>query len=59
MARGVCRTKTEETGAEYARVNYGAGAGISTVPRSLYDRHDYTPPFEELPPCEEIDAQGS
>lgn len=56
MARGICRTKTEETGAEYARVDYGASSGISTVPRSLYDRHEYKPPFEELPRCEEFDA---
>jgi hypothetical protein len=56
MARGICRTKTEETGAEYARVDYGASSGISTVPRSLYDRHEYKPPFDELPRCEELDA---
>jgi hypothetical protein len=49
---------SEETGAEFARVDYGA-AGPSTVPRSLYDRHQYQPPFDELPPCEEVDAQGS
>ena len=58
MARGICRTKSEQTGAEHARVEYG-DAGPSTVPRSLYDRHEYKPPFEELPLCEEIDAQGS
>jgi len=50
--------KTEETGAEYARVEYGA-AGPSKVPRSLYDRHQYKPPFDELPLCEEIDIPGS
>ena len=58
MARGLCRTKIEETGAEHARVEYG-DAGPSTVPRSLYDRHGYRPPFEELPLCEEFDAVGA
>ena len=52
LAKGVCRTRTEETGAEYARVDYGTGARLSTVPRSLYDRHGYKPPFDELPPCD-------
>ena len=58
MARGLCRTKSEDTGAEHARVEYG-DAGPSTVPRSLYERHHYNPPFDELPLCEEMDAQGS
>jgi hypothetical protein len=58
MARGLCRTKAAKTGAETARVEYGA-AGPSTVPRSLYERHHYEPPFEELPLCEEFDAQGT
>jgi len=56
MARGVCRTRNDESGTEYARVDYGESSGISTVPRSLYDRHEYKPPFEELPRCEELDA---
>ena len=55
MARGLCRRKNGETGAEYARVDFG-NSGVSTVPRSLYDRHGYRPPFEELPTCEEIDG---
>jgi hypothetical protein len=56
MARGVCRTKTQETGVEYARVDYGMGARLDTVPRTLYDRHGYKPPYDELPPCEEANA---
>jgi hypothetical protein len=56
MARGVCRTRNDESGAEYVRVDYGEHSGISKVPRSLYDRHGYEPPFDELPRCEELDA---
>ncbi len=55
MARGICRSKIGETGAEYARVDFGT-SGLSTVPRSLYDRHGYKPPYEELPRCDELDA---
>jgi hypothetical protein len=55
VARGICRTKTGETGAEYARVDFGT-SGLSTVPRSLYDRHGYKPPYDELPLCNELDA---
>ena len=55
VARGICRTKTEETGAEYARVDFGA-SGLSTVSRSLYDRHGYKPPYDQLPLCDELEA---
>ena len=55
MAKGICRTKTGETGAEYARVNFGT-SGLSTVTRSLYDRHGYEPPYDELPLCNELEA---
>jgi len=53
VARGVCRTRSAESGVEYARVDYGTGPRLSTVVRSLYDRHGYKPPYDELPPCEE------
>ena len=52
MAKGVCRTTNEATGAEHARVDYGTGPRLGTVTRSLYDRHKYEPPFDELPPCD-------
>lgn len=55
LARGICRTKIEKTGTEYARVDYGS-SGVSNVPRSIYDRHEYKPPFDELPRCEELDV---
>lgn len=55
MARGICRTKSGETGMEYARVDFGT-SGLSTVPRNLYDRHGYKPPYEELPLCDEVEA---
>lgn len=56
VANGVCRTKSEATGAEHARVDYGTGPRLALVTRSLYDRHQYHPPYDELPPCEEIGA---
>jgi hypothetical protein len=55
VARGICRTKSGETGMEYARVDFGT-SGLSTVPRNLYDRHGYKPPYEELPLCDEVEA---
>jgi hypothetical protein len=55
VARGICRTKTGETGAEYARVDFGT-SGLSTVTRSLYDRHGYKPLYDELPLCNEPEA---
>jgi len=55
VAKGICRKKTEETGAEYARVDFG-GSGLSTVPRSLYDRHGYNPPYDQLPLCDELES---
>ena len=54
VANGVCRTKSEETGAEHARVDYGTGPRLALVTRSLYDRHGYEPPYDKLPPCEDI-----
>lgn len=55
MAKGICRTKTGETGTEYARVDFGT-SGLSTVTRSLYDRHGYKPPYGDLPHCNELEA---
>jgi len=54
VARGICRTKSETTGAETARVDFGT-SGLSTVPRSLYERHGYQPPYDELPLCSELE----
>ena len=56
MANGVCRTKSEATGAEQARVDYGTGPRLALVMRSLYDRHGYEPPYDELPSCEDINS---
>lgn len=51
-AKGICWTKTAESGAEYARVNYGTGARLDTVPRARYEQAGYQPPFEQLPICD-------
>lgn len=59
MAKGVCRTRSDASGAEFARVDYGTGARLSTVPKSLYDRHGYKPPFVELPSCDEAKASSA
>jgi len=55
MAKGMCRT-TAATGMEHARVDYGTGPRLALVTRSLYDRHGYQPPYDELPPCEDSNA---
>ena len=56
VAKGICRTNTDANGVEYVRVDYGTGPRLARVPRSLYDRHEYKPPYDELPPCEDSDA---
>ncbi len=52
----MCRTQNDTTGAEHARVDYGTGPRLAVVTRSLYDRHEYKPPFGELPLCEAANA---
>ncbi len=56
MAKGICRTNADANGIEYAHVDYGTGPRLAKVRRSLYERHEYKPPYDELPPCEESDA---
>lgn len=56
MARGLYRTKTEESGAEYARVDYGpSGGGAMDLPEAEYRMRGYEPPFERLPTKADLD----
>jgi hypothetical protein len=54
--RGVYRTKTQESGAEYAVMNYGRGPGIEEIPRSRYEAQGYQPSFDQLPSKQQYKA---
>ena len=57
MAKGVYRTKTPESGAEYAWMDYGTPSNLGEIPRARYEEQSYEPPFEELPTKEQYDAK--
>jgi hypothetical protein len=48
-AKGLCRTKTPETSAEYAFVDYGVPGGPGEISRDQYEFQGYSPPFDEVP----------
>ncbi len=48
-AKGIYRTATAESGAEYAFVDYGVPQSLGEIPRSQYERQGYSPPFDDLP----------
>lgn len=50
--KGVCRSKTEESGAEYATVDYGKGGRLASIPRERYEANAYEPPYDQLPECD-------
>jgi hypothetical protein len=47
--RGIYRTETRESVAEYALVEYGVGSSLGEIPRASYEADGYEPPFESLP----------
>jgi hypothetical protein len=48
-AKGLYRTKTPDSGAEYAFVDYGKPSSLGEIPRSQYEAAGYEPPFDSLP----------
>jgi len=54
-ARGVYRTKTPESGAQYAAMVYGHSAAFE-VPEQYYRDRGYTPNFDDLPTKDQYDA---
>ena len=56
-ARGLYRTKTPESGAEYAGMEYDRGAGLEDISRSRYESQGYRPSFEQLPLKQEYKRQ--
>jgi hypothetical protein len=57
-ARGLYRTKTPGSDAEYAFVDYGVSSSLEdTIPRSQYEAQGYRPPFDELPTKETYEAR--
>jgi hypothetical protein len=55
--KGIYRTKTAPSGAEYAYIDYGEVSGIGEIARARYESQGYKPPFGELPTKEEYDAK--
>lgn len=55
-AKGLYRTMTPESGAEYAFVDYGVASNIGEISRSLYEANGYEPAFDDLPTKEHYDA---
>jgi hypothetical protein len=56
MARGLYRSRTRESEAEYAFVDYGVRSSLGAIPRILYDAQAYQPPFDTLPTKEQYEA---
>lgn len=56
QTRGLWRTKTEESGATYAYVDYESYA--QEVTEAMYRDRGYQPPYDELPTKEEYDGQS-
>jgi hypothetical protein len=57
MPRGLYRTRTPESGAEYAFMDYGNAPGLGEIPRALYEERGYLPRFDDLPTKETYDAE--
>ena len=51
--KGIYRTVTPESGAEYAFVDYGVPQSLAESPRSEYEQQGYSPPFDDLPTKEQ------
>lgn len=56
MARGVYKTRTAESGAEYAYVDYGVASNAGEIPKARYEAKGYQPPFDKLPTKEQYEA---
>lgn len=48
-AKGLYRTKTPDSGAEYAMVDYGVPSSLGEIPRAQYEMRGYAPKFDDLP----------
>jgi hypothetical protein len=56
--KGLYRTKTEESGAEYVFVDHGKGPSMQdTMPRKHYEDQGYLPPFDALPTKQEYEGR--
>ena len=59
VPKGIYRTKTLESGAEYAFVDYGVPLNIGEIPRSRYELKGFLPPFDKLPTKAEYEASNA
>jgi hypothetical protein len=55
-AKGVYRTRTPESGGEYASVDYGVASSGGWMTRADYEARKYQPSFDMLPTKEQHDA---
>jgi hypothetical protein len=53
--RGLYRTRTPESGAEYVWVDHGTPTSLGEMPRAAYDERGYQPPFDQLPTKEQYE----
>jgi len=58
-AKGLYRTKTPESGAEYAFVDYGVASGVGEIPRAQYETQGYEPHLDALPTKEAYEARNA
>jgi hypothetical protein len=56
VARGIYRTRTPDSDAEYAFVDYGQPSNIGQITRALYETRRIEPPFDKLPTKAEFEA---
>lgn len=56
-AKGLYRTSTAESGAEYVFVDYGTPSSLGEIPRQRYEEQGYEPPFNDLPTKEEYETK--
>lgn len=55
-AKGIYQTRTPESGAEYACVDYGVSSSGGEMTRADYEARGYQPPFDKLPTKEQYYA---
>jgi hypothetical protein len=53
-AKGIYRTKTPASGAEYALIDYGISSSLGEISKAEYDAAGYPPSFDTLPTQKEF-----
>jgi len=58
-AKGLYRTVTPESGAEYAYLDYGVPSNPGEMRRARYESNAYEPPFDSLPTKQQYEAANA